>query len=73
MNLLLGMIPLSSTLDSDDLFKYPVLLDGRLIGNIPQNIVFKVRDKLRVYKIEGKDVPFTLEIALVPKKKVSFN
>lgn len=69
----LGMIPISSSmdiLDTDDSYKYPVLLDGKLIGHIPSNIVIKVRDKLRIYKIEGVDIPHTLEIVVVPKKIV---
>ncbi|XP_077291956.1 RNA polymerase I subunit Rpl135 [Arctopsyche grandis] len=70
----LGMIPLASSmdiLDNEETYKYPVLLDGRLIGNIPSNIITKVRDKLRIYKIDGVDVPYTLEIVLVPKKTIS--
>lgn len=69
------MIPISSSmdmLDTDDSYKYPVLLDGRLIGHVSSNIVIKMRDKLRIYKIEGVDIPHTLEIVLVPKKEVQY-
>ena len=45
----LGMIPLSVA----DNWKtsYNVLLDGRIIGLIDDNIIFKVVDKLRLLKI----------------------
>ncbi|XP_070167298.1 DNA-directed RNA polymerase I subunit RPA2 [Polyergus mexicanus] len=64
----LGMIPLSIA----DNWKnsYNVMLDGKLIGLIEDKIINKVVHKLRLLKIKGKEIPSTLEIALVPKKKV---
>ncbi|XP_067211558.1 DNA-directed RNA polymerase I subunit RPA2 isoform X2 [Linepithema humile] len=65
----LGMVPLSIA----DNWKgsYTVMLDGKLIGLIEDKIINKVVYKLRLLKIKGHEVPSTLEIVLVPKKKVS--
>lgn len=64
----LGMVPLSIA----DNWKgsYTVMLDGKLIGLIEDNIINRVSYKLRQLKIKGVEVPSTLEIALVPKKDV---
>lgn len=64
----LGMIPLSIA----DNWKnsYIVMLDGKLIGLIDDNIIARVTDKLRLLKIKGQEVPYMMEIALVPKKTV---
>ncbi|XP_058802339.1 DNA-directed RNA polymerase I subunit RPA2 [Phymastichus coffea] len=63
----LGMLPISIADDWKN--SYAVLLDGRVIGLIKDNIVGRVVDKLRVFKINEK-VPSTTEIVLVPKKNV---
>ena len=47
---------------------YTVMLDGKVIGLIAENIISKVVYKLRFLKIKGK-IPPTTEIVLVPKKK----
>ncbi|XP_043799953.1 DNA-directed RNA polymerase I subunit RPA2 [Apis laboriosa] len=64
----LGMIPLSIA----DNWKnsYIVMLDGKLIGLIDDNIIARVTDKLRLLKIKGQEIPYMMEIALVPKKTV---
>ncbi|XP_011329952.1 DNA-directed RNA polymerase I subunit RPA2 isoform X2 [Ooceraea biroi] len=64
----LGMMPLSIADDWKN--SYTVMLDGKLIGLIEDKIINKVVYKMRMLKIEGKEVPSTLEIALVPKKTV---
>lgn len=50
----LGMIPLSIA----DNWKnsYIVMLDGKLIGLIDDNIITRVTDKLRLLKIKGQEV-----------------
>ncbi|XP_001606574.2 DNA-directed RNA polymerase I subunit RPA2 [Nasonia vitripennis] len=63
----LGMLPMSIADDWKN--SYTVVLDGRVIGLIEDNIVGRVVDKLRVLKINEK-VPPTMEIVLVPKKNV---
>ena len=64
----LGMIPLSIAENWKN--SYSVMLDGKLIGLIENNIIARVTDKLRILKIKGEEIPHTLEIALVPKKNV---
>lgn len=61
------MLPMSIADDWKN--SYTVVLDGRVIGLIEDNIVGRVVDKLRVLKINEK-VPPTMEIVLVPKKSV---
>lgn len=48
----LGMLPISIADDWTN--SYTVLLDGRVIGLIEDNIVGRVVDKLRVFKINEK-------------------
>ncbi|XP_077268648.1 RNA polymerase I subunit Rpl135 isoform X1 [Temnothorax americanus] len=64
----LGMVPLSIADDWRN--SYNVMLDGKLIGLIQDKIINRVVYKLRLLKINGREVPSTLEIALVPKKNV---
>lgn len=64
----LGMLPLSIADNWKD--SYTVMLDGRLIGLIEDNIINRVTDKLRMLKIKGTKIPSTMEIVLVPKKTV---
>ncbi|KAJ8668817.1 hypothetical protein QAD02_000076 [Eretmocerus hayati] len=63
----LGMLPLGIADDWKN--SYTVILDGKVIGLIEDNIVSRVVDKLRIFKITEK-VPPTMEIVLVPKKNV---
>lgn len=50
----LGMIPLSIADNWKD--SYIVMLDGKLIGLIDDNIIARVTDKLRLLKIKGQEV-----------------
>uniref|UniRef100_A0A146LJQ4 DNA-directed RNA polymerase subunit beta n=1 Tax=Lygus hesperus TaxID=30085 RepID=A0A146LJQ4_LYGHE len=65
----LGMIPLNepNILSKDKCFT--VMLDGRVLGKVPQRSAGRLVDKLRMLKIEGLKVPKTLEIVLVPLSK----
>lgn len=45
-----------------------VLLDGLLVGRVPQDILSRTGDQLRMLKVNRK-VPATLEIAVVPRLK----
>lgn len=66
----LGMTPLSSTVQNiKDC--YTVVLDGRILGHVQQNVASRLVDKLRSKKIKGKEIPNTLEIVLVPIRKVT--
>ncbi|KPM05263.1 DNA-directed RNA polymerase I subunit RPA2-like protein [Sarcoptes scabiei] len=63
----LGMHSLDSplALDSDHI---SVVLDGRILGFVKQNIAEMMADELRTMKTNGREkVPSTLEIGLVPK------
>ncbi|XP_034948641.1 DNA-directed RNA polymerase I subunit RPA2 [Chelonus insularis] len=64
----LGMMPLSVADDWKE--SYTVLIDGKVVGLIEDNIIIKVVNHLRQLKIEGKKIPNTTEIVLVPKKNV---
>ncbi|KAL3273008.1 hypothetical protein HHI36_014464 [Cryptolaemus montrouzieri] len=68
----LGMVPMNSINDNLNLKEfYTVHLDGRIIGYVKDNSSGKIVDKLRLLKIKGKQVPYSMEIVLVPKKEVS--
>lgn len=54
----LGMVPLS--IADDWKSSYVVMLDGKLIGVINDNIVARITDKLRLLKINGKEVIFQI-------------
>lgn len=64
----LGMVPLKGvrliTLNHNE--HYVVLLDGRVLGHVEKREAHRLVDKLRIFKIDGKRVPHTLEIVLVP-------
>ncbi|XP_014601550.1 PREDICTED: DNA-directed RNA polymerase I subunit RPA2 [Polistes canadensis] len=64
----LGMIPINFADDWKD--SYTVMLDGKLIGLIDDNAINRAVDKLRILKIKGEEVPPTMEIVLIPKRKV---
>lgn len=64
----LGMTPLSTNIQNlKD--HYTVILDGKILGHVTQNIASRLCDKLRIKKIKGTEIPNTLEIVLVPIKK----
>jgi len=50
---------------------YVVLLDGRVVGHVEKREAHRLVDKLRIFKIDGKRVPHTLEIVLVPMGRKS--
>ncbi|XP_030750934.1 DNA-directed RNA polymerase I subunit RPA2 [Sitophilus oryzae] len=64
-----GMVPMNYINSQEIATSYAVQLDGRIIGYLSRNIAPKVVNKLRLLKIENKEVPNTLEIVLVPYKK----
>ncbi|KAG7209552.1 hypothetical protein KM043_015631 [Ampulex compressa] len=64
----LGMIPLAIAENWKE--AYSVMLDGKLIGLIDDNIISRLVDKLRLLKIKGEEIPPTMEIVHVPKKSV---
>ncbi|KAI5477061.1 DNA-directed RNA polymerase I subunit RPA2 [Pseudohyphozyma bogoriensis] len=65
----LGMTqPLDPSIDGRD--NICVQLDGRIIGWAPPALAIKMANALRLWKTEGQhDVPFDLEIGLVPVSK----
>ncbi|KAF7272577.1 hypothetical protein GWI33_014650 [Rhynchophorus ferrugineus] len=65
-----GMVPINYVSSKDINNSYVVQLDGKIIGYLLKEIAPKVVNKLRLLKIEGKEVPHTLEIVLVPFKKI---
>jgi DNA-directed RNA polymerase I subunit RPA2 len=46
--------------------QFVVLLDGKVLGHVEKSEAQRLVDKLRILKIDGKRVPRTLEIVLVP-------
>lgn len=67
----LGMIPLKTSLGMSLTQTYTVHLDGKIIGCVPKDEAKKLVNKLRLYKVQGDEIPNTMEIVLVPLKKVS--
>ncbi|KAK7499458.1 hypothetical protein BaRGS_00009433 [Batillaria attramentaria] len=68
----LGMRPVGMPLPVPMSHCYPVLLDGRLVGYLPDAIAKDVVDELRLFKVSGmKKIPPVLEICLVPKTEVA--
>lgn len=68
-----GMESMHSIMSSDDIsdvYKYPVFLDGRLLGYFAEDVVQKACAHLRILKIEGGEVPMTLEITVIPKSDI---
>ncbi|XP_026754215.2 DNA-directed RNA polymerase I subunit RPA2 [Galleria mellonella] len=53
-----------------DVYKYPVFLDGRMIGHIAEDIVAELTTYLRTLKVKGEELPVTTEIVFIPKKKI---
>ncbi|XP_013141765.1 PREDICTED: DNA-directed RNA polymerase I subunit RPA2 [Papilio polytes] len=68
-----GMQPISSVSQtplSQDVYKYPVFIDGRLVGYFPEDTVDKSTAYLRTLKIKGEEMPITTEIVVIPKKQI---
>ncbi|KAL0861096.1 hypothetical protein ABMA27_009599 [Loxostege sticticalis] len=68
-----GMEPISSVAQTPllrDVYKYPVFIDGRLVGYFSEDTVDKAAAYLRTLKIKGEEVPMTTEIVVVPKKQI---
>nr|XP_049705176.1 DNA-directed RNA polymerase I subunit RPA2 [Helicoverpa armigera] len=68
-----GMEPISSVSQtplSRDVYKYPVFVDGKLVGYFAEDTVDKSAAYLRTLKIKGEEVPITTEIVVVPKKQI---
>ncbi|XP_047539760.1 DNA-directed RNA polymerase I subunit RPA2 [Vanessa atalanta] len=68
-----GMEPISSVANtplSHDVYKYPVFIDGRLVGYLPEDTVQRSAAYLRTLKVKGEDVPITTEIVVIPKKQI---
>ena len=61
----LGVCPLTIPSSQGDL---DVLLDGLLVGRVPQDALNRTGNQLRMLKMNGK-VPTMLEIAVVPPSK----
>ena len=62
---------ITQTPPAHDVYKYPVLIDGRLVGFLPEDIASKVTSYVRTLKVKG-EVPITTEIVMIPKKQVSY-
>ncbi|KAJ2941561.1 hypothetical protein O0L34_g14613 [Tuta absoluta] len=55
---------------SRDVYKYPVFIDGRLVGYFSEDTVDKSAAYLRSLKVKGEEVPITTEIVVIPKKQI---
>ena len=49
----LGVVPLDGQLSESLKYYYPVLLDGKLIGYVHDDIAKNVEEKLRAMKVKG--------------------
>ncbi|CRK88797.1 CLUMA_CG002625, isoform A [Clunio marinus] len=65
----IGMEPIDSELLTDASNYYTILLEGCVVGYVNDNIAKTFTDRLRALKVDGKRIPNTMEIALVPKKE----
>ncbi|XP_049880530.1 DNA-directed RNA polymerase I subunit RPA2 [Pectinophora gossypiella] len=68
-----GMEPISSVSNtplSRDVYKYPVFIDGRLVGYLSEETVDKSTTYLRTLKVKGEEVPISTEIVVIPKKQI---
>ncbi|XP_034837415.1 DNA-directed RNA polymerase I subunit RPA2 [Maniola hyperantus] len=68
-----GMEPISSVSEtplSRDVYKYPVFVDGRLVGYLSEDTAVKSTAYLRTLKVKGEDIPISTEIVLIPKKQI---
>ncbi|XP_018335521.1 DNA-directed RNA polymerase I subunit RPA2 [Agrilus planipennis] len=67
----LGMVPLENYLHENRADSYVTVVDGKVVGYVPVSIAKDLVDNLRLLKIQGKEIPITTEIALLPRKKVT--
>lgn len=65
----LGMQPMDDINPIPTKMCYTAMLDGKVVGRVLKHSAQRLVDKLRVLKIQGKQVPHTLEIALIPESK----
>jgi DNA-directed RNA polymerase I subunit RPA2 len=63
-----GMEPIDSNFLCDLENYYTVMLEGQVIGYVQDELINKVEENLRAVKIDGKRLPKTTELVLVPKK-----
>ncbi|CAG9794694.1 unnamed protein product [Diatraea saccharalis] len=67
-----GVQPISTVAHTplrDDVYMYPVFVDGRLAGFMPEEAVERAVHHLRLLKIRG-GLPVHTEIVLIPKQKI---
>ncbi|XP_030029888.2 DNA-directed RNA polymerase I subunit RPA2 [Manduca sexta] len=67
-----GMEPISSVSRAvlHNVYKYPVFIDGRLVGYFSEDTVDDSAAYFRTLKIKGEEVPITTEIVVIPKKQI---
>jgi DNA-directed RNA polymerase I subunit RPA2 len=65
----IGMEPIDSELFGDLSKYYTVILEGCIVGYVKDETVKKFSNHLRALKIDGKRIPDTMEIVVVPKKE----
>lgn len=65
----IGMEPIDSEMFGDLSKYYTVLLEGCVAGYVKDVEVKKFSNHLRALKIDGKRIPNTMEIVVVPKKE----
>jgi DNA-directed RNA polymerase I subunit RPA2 len=63
-----GMEPIDSELMGNLSGYYTVMLEGCVVGYVRDDEVKKFANNLRALKIDGKRIPNTMEIVVVPKK-----
>lgn len=68
----LGMLPIKNVQNTEVNVKdcYVAQLDGKVIGYVQDSVASQLVEGLRLLKIKGEVIPDTMEIVLVPKKKV---
>ncbi|XP_053619666.1 DNA-directed RNA polymerase I subunit RPA2 [Plodia interpunctella] len=68
-----GLEPISSMTQTPltrDVYKYPVFLDGRLLGYLSEDNADSSTGYLRALKVKGEEIPITTEIVFIPKKQI---
>lgn len=66
----LGMQPINATRTEMKKY-YVVLLEGKVIGHVLKSDAECIAFKLRLLKVEGKEIPNLMEIVLITQKEVS--
>ncbi|CAH2059095.1 unnamed protein product, partial [Iphiclides podalirius] len=64
------IVSVSGTPLSHDEYKYPVFVDGRLMGYLAEDNLEKSTAYLRTLKIRGEEMPISTEIVVIPKKQI---